>query len=296
MRVNVSGTRNVLDAARAHGCDQVVHISSVAALGYEHRDDLDEDAAPRPCGIPYIDTKAASEALAVARARAGEPIAVVRPGDVYGPGSTQWSVRVLEAIKRRQFMLFGEGEGLMTPVFVDDLVDAIVRALAVPAAAGHGFTAWDGHAVTAAEFFSYYARMLGRPGLPKLPRPLAMVARRRAGAGGARDRQATHVHPLRDHVPEPPRRLLQPPRTRGARVGAARVPRRGHAPHRGVVPARGNALTHPTDSSMRASTGAACTNASASSRDPITVPQCIGTATPGSILRAASAASEGVIT
>jgi 2-alkyl-3-oxoalkanoate reductase len=176
VRVNVSGTRNVLDAARAHGCDQVVHISSVAALGYEHRDDLDEDAAPRACGIPYIDTKAASEALAVSRGRAGEPIAVVRPGDVYGPGSTQWSVRMLEAIKRRQFMLFGEGEGLMTPVFVDDLVDAIVRALALPGAAGRTFTAWDGHAVTAAEFFSYYARMLGRPGLPKLPRPLATVA------------------------------------------------------------------------------------------------------------------------
>jgi 2-alkyl-3-oxoalkanoate reductase len=173
VRVNVGGTRNVLDAAGELGCERVVHVSSVASFGYEHRTDLDEDALPRPCGIPYIDTKAASDALAVARARAGQQIAVVRPGDVYGPGSTQWSVRVLEAIKRRQFMLFGRGEGLMTPVFADDLVDALARALVVPEAAGKAFTAWDGHAVTAAEFFTHYARMLGRDSLPRLPRPLA---------------------------------------------------------------------------------------------------------------------------
>ena len=53
---------------------------------------------------------------------------------------------------------------------------------------------------------------------------------------------------------------------------------------------------YPTGSRMRASTEDASTNASASARSPITVPQCIGTATPGSMRRAASAASEGVIT
>jgi nucleoside-diphosphate-sugar epimerase len=73
-------------------------------------------------------------------------------------------------------MLIGHGEGLMTPVFVDDLVDAVVRALIVPGAAGQAYTAWDGNAVTASEFFSYYARMLGRDSLPRLPRPLATVA------------------------------------------------------------------------------------------------------------------------
>jgi nucleoside-diphosphate-sugar epimerase len=176
VRVNVGGTRNVLDAAREAGCEQVVHVSSVASWGYEHREELDEDAAPRPCGIPYIDTKGASDAFALARARAGEPIAVVRPGDVYGPGSTPWAVRPLEGIKKRQFMLVGKGEGIMTPVYVDDLVEAIVLALVKPEARGQGFTVWDGEPVTCAEFFGYYASMLGRDGLPRLPRPLAALA------------------------------------------------------------------------------------------------------------------------
>ena len=181
VRVNVQGTRNVLDAAHAAGAERLVHVSSVASWGYEHRHDLDEDASPRPCGIPYIDTKGASDSLVLTRARRGEPVAVVRPGDVYGPGSIPWAVRPLEGIKSRQFMLVGDGGGVMTPVYIDDLVESIALALTVPEAAGRAFTVWDGHAVTCKQFFSYYARMLGREGIPHLPRPLAAVA------GGAQE-------------------------------------------------------------------------------------------------------------
>lgn len=176
VRVNVGGTKNVLDAAGEAGCEQIVHLSSVASWGYEHRAELDEDAAPRPCGIPYIDTKGASDALALSRARAGEPVAIVRPGDVYGPGSTPWAVRPLEGIRKRQFTLVGKGDGIMTPVYVDDLVEAIVLALTKPEARGQAFTVWDGQPVTCADFFGYYARMLGRDGLPRLPRPVAALA------------------------------------------------------------------------------------------------------------------------
>ncbi len=167
VRVNVRGTRNVLAAA---GEARVVHVSSVAAWGYEFPRDLDEDAEPRACGVPYVDTKAASDVLA---RRAGA--AVVRPGDVYGPGSIPWAVRPLEALKSGVFVLPGRGEGLMTPVYVDDLVDCIVRALDHPGAAGRAFTAWDGHAVTAAEFAGHYARMLGRDRVPTAPRALVAL-------------------------------------------------------------------------------------------------------------------------
>ena len=73
-------------------------------------------------------------------------------------------------------MLVGKGEGLITPVYVDDLVEAIVLALTTPAARGQAFTVWDGQPVTCAEFFGYYARMLGRGGIPRAPRPVAVAA------------------------------------------------------------------------------------------------------------------------
>jgi len=163
--VNVGGTRNVMDAAQRAGIARVVHLSSVAIWGYGFRRDLDEDAPPRPCGVPYIDTKGTSEAVA----REGGAT-IVRPGDVYGPGSIPWAVRPLEALRAHRFAV--PRRGLMTPVYIDDLVDCIVRALTVEGGKGEAFVAWDGHAVPTPEFFDHYARMLGRSRVPALPRPL----------------------------------------------------------------------------------------------------------------------------
>jgi 2-alkyl-3-oxoalkanoate reductase len=169
--VNVRGTRNVLDAAEAMHAGRVVVIASVAGWGYETAGDItDEDAPPRPTGLPYADTKGATETLALRRGAT-----VIRPGDVYGPGSGPWTVRPVRLMTSGRFVLPGRGDGLITPVYVDDLVDAVVRALGADRAAGRAYTVWDGHAVTALEFFSYYGAMLGRP-VRTLPRPLVTSA------------------------------------------------------------------------------------------------------------------------
>lgn len=174
--VNVRGTRNVLDAAAAAGVERTVHLSSVVTWAFDHHVELDEDAIPRQSGVPYIDTKAASDALARSRGERGQAVVVLRPGDVYGPRSVPWAIRPFEMIRKRQFMLIGGGEGLVLPVYVDDLVDAIVLALTTPGIDGDAVTVWDGEAVTCEQFFSYYAQMLGRTRLPKLPKPLVSVA------------------------------------------------------------------------------------------------------------------------
>ena len=166
VRVNTRGTRNVLDGI---GAGRAVCLTSVAVWGYDFRADLEEDTPPKPCGNPYIDTKGASETLALLRGAC-----VIRPGDVHGPGSKPWILRPLEAMRSGTFVLPGRGDGVMTPVFVDDLADAIVRAVESPAAAGRAYTVWDGRPVTAREFFSFHARWAGRR-LRTVPRPLAAL-------------------------------------------------------------------------------------------------------------------------
>jgi nucleoside-diphosphate-sugar epimerase len=169
LAVNVRGTRNVLDAAEDR---PVVHLSSVATWGYEFARDLPTEAAPpRVCGAPYVDTKTASHELALARGAA-----VVRPGDVYGPGSDPWTVRPLAAIRDGTFALPGRGEGILTLVYIDDLVECIALALADPAARGHAVTAWDGAPITARDYFDRYARLLGQDGVRCVPGPLLHAA------------------------------------------------------------------------------------------------------------------------
>ena len=172
IEVNVRGTRNVLDSAKRNGVNSVVHISSVASWGYDFTREPVDSSWTRRQGVPYVDTKAASDDLALRRGAA-----VIRPGDVYGPRSTPWSIRPIESLKSGKFRLPGKGAGIMTPVYGDDLVDLVIRALASPAASGgRAFTGFDSAPVTASEFFDYYARMLGMKATPTVPRPVAVAA------------------------------------------------------------------------------------------------------------------------
>ena len=168
---NVRGTLSVMDAAEAAAVPRVVHLASVAGWGYEFPLDIGEDAPIRACGGPYADTKGASDHLARRRGAV-----VIRPGDVYGPGSVPWTVRPVQAIRQGLFALPGNGDGLMTLVYVDDLVEAIVAATRAPGVEGVGIAVWDGHPVPAREFFGYYCAMLGKGPVRTAPAPVVAAA------------------------------------------------------------------------------------------------------------------------
>jgi nucleoside-diphosphate-sugar epimerase len=166
MRVNVAGTANVMDAAEAAGTERVVHVSSVVVYGYDDEGHQDESAFRRNVGVPYIDTKSASDAIAARRGAV-----VVRPGDVYGPGSVPWTVRPVQLMASRQFALPNKGDGTMLPAYIDDLVAGIVLALR-SGAPGRTYTLWDGHRVSFGEYYDRLAESLGLRKPPKLPKPL----------------------------------------------------------------------------------------------------------------------------
>ncbi len=166
MPVNVGGTVNVLDGAEAAGAERVVHLSSVVVYGYEHPGEQDEAAHRRAVGIPYIDTKSASDRLAARRGAV-----IVRPGDVYGPGSVPWVVRPAQLLRSGQLALPGRGDGTMLPTYIDDLVAAILAA-ARRGAPGRAYTVWDGEPVGFDEYFTRLAAASGGKPPRKLPRPL----------------------------------------------------------------------------------------------------------------------------
>jgi len=182
-RINVLGTRNVLDAAATAGARRFVHLSSVRAfsdLGFP--DGVDERHPVRPDGNPYVDTKIASEQVVLQAHAAGEmECAIARPGDVYGPGSRPWTVLPLEIIKSNRFILPAMGRGIFSPVYVDDLVTGLTLLTERPEAAGQVFTLGPSHGVPAKEFFGHYYRMLGKRGPLCLPTELAVKAAQIAG-------------------------------------------------------------------------------------------------------------------
>ena len=172
-RVNVMGTRNALDAARTAGARRFVHLSSVTAFSFDFPDGVTEDHPVRCNGVPYVDTKVASEQVVLQAHAAGQvACTIVRPGDVYGPGARSWTVLPVEEIRRGRLLLPAMGRGVFSPVYLDDVVEGIGRAARRAEGAGQVFTISGGAGVPTADFFGHYARLLGKR-IPVAPTPVA---------------------------------------------------------------------------------------------------------------------------
>jgi nucleoside-diphosphate-sugar epimerase len=182
--VNVLGTRRVIDAAAAAGVPRFLHVSSIMAFGFDFPDGVDESHPSRVCGFSYPDTRVNSEAVVLMAHAAGEIGAtIVRPGDVFGPGSI-WVREPIARARARQLVLPARGRGLLSLVHIDNLVDGILVALTHPDALGQVFTLTDGYTVTCADYFGRLAALVGRrPVL--LPTAAALPLVRLAGAGMA---------------------------------------------------------------------------------------------------------------
>ncbi len=195
-RINVLGTRRVLDAAVAAGARRFVNISSVRAfsdLGFP--DDVTEDHPVRTDGSPYVDTKVAGEQV-VLQAHAAEEIisTIIRPGDVYGPRSRPWTLIPLELIKARRFVLPAMGRGIFSPVYIDDLVTGIVLAATRTEGEGQTFTLTGGVGVECREFFGHYVRMVGQRGPVLLPTPAAIALAGSVGGVARAARVRTEIN------------------------------------------------------------------------------------------------------
>ncbi len=175
-RSNVLGTRHALDAAERAQVARFIHFSSVTVFGLDFPDGVDERYPVRNTYVPYPDSKIASEQVVLQAQLEGRLAAtIVRPGDVYGPRSRAWAVIPAQLIKARRFSLPGGGRGIHSPVYIDNLVDAVVLAAASAAAEGQVFTLSDGVGVPCREFFAPYAELVGRK-LITLPTPVAIGA------------------------------------------------------------------------------------------------------------------------
>lgn len=173
--LNVTGTQWVLEALGDAGFAHTIHVSSIVVVGQDAGPMATEAARVVTDGPPYTATKARGELVAKRLQLQGAPVTVVRPGDVYGVGSTPWVVRPIELLRRRQMVLVEGGRGHFAHLHVENLVDAFLRVFATPAARGETFVVTDGDVhMTMGEYFGRLADAVGlRPPALSLPRAAA---------------------------------------------------------------------------------------------------------------------------
>jgi len=130
------GARALAQAALQAGCRRIVHLSTMSVYGpAEGR--VREDAPLNPSLGWYGSAKCEAEAAMHDFARHGGEAVMLRPGCVYGPGSQLWVGRIGRWLQAGRLGDLGiAGDGWANLVHVDDVCQALLLALRLPAAQG----------------------------------------------------------------------------------------------------------------------------------------------------------------
>ncbi len=137
-RVNVDGTRHVLEGALAEGVRRVVHCSTGGVHGHIEHPPANENAPLAPGDI-YQRTKLQGEQLASRFGRErGLEVVVARPIGIYGPGDTRF-LKMFRGIGRGRFPMLGRGAVYYHLTYIDDLCRGFELCGTAPAAAGRTY-------------------------------------------------------------------------------------------------------------------------------------------------------------
>jgi UDP-glucose 4-epimerase len=175
--VNVVGTVRLAEAARQTGVRKIVHTSSGGSIygippGYPTNEDMPVDpsspyAASKVCGEIYLN---------MFRNLYGLDCSHVAPANVYGPRQDPHGEAGVVAIFAKALLadkptkIFGDGSDTRDYVFVDDVVDAFVRA-GGEAGGGQRFNVGTGVETSTRQMHSAIAAAAGKPDEPDFHPP-----------------------------------------------------------------------------------------------------------------------------
>ena len=114
-KVNREGTQNLIDACKKNNVRRFIFISSMAA---------------KKNGGAYGLSKLASEALVI---ESGLQWVILRPAEVYGPKMNEGIGQLITWVKKFKIIpVIGDGSYSLSPVYIDDVVEAMARVMNNP--------------------------------------------------------------------------------------------------------------------------------------------------------------------
>lgn len=184
-RINVDGTRNLLDAClRQGGVERFVHVSTCGVMGDIQNPPADETYPYQPENMAYARAKTEAEKTALSY-RDRLSVRVVRFPLAYGSplidgdlsqieGVTPMSM-IFSAVQKGQWMYFGDGMTLIHCIHVSDIARGLELA-AEKGEAGEVYILADEKAVPMKTLVEISAKVLNVPAPRRhIPLPIAMT-------------------------------------------------------------------------------------------------------------------------
>ncbi|EIU51120.1 UDP-glucose 4-epimerase [Mycobacteroides abscessus 6G-0125-S] len=175
--VNVVGTVRLAEAARKAGVRKIVHTSSGGSIYGTPKQIPTSETVPTDPHSPYAAGKVAGEIyLNTFRHLYGLECSHIAPANVYGPRQDPHGEAGVVAIfaqallSGRSTKVFGDGGNTRDYVFVDDVVEAFVRASG-PDGGGQRFNVGTGVETSDRQLHSLVAAAAGAPDDPEFHPP-----------------------------------------------------------------------------------------------------------------------------
>lgn len=159
--VNIGGTRTVLEAALKAGVKKFVYCSTCGVHGNIKNPPGGEDAPIAPADY-YQRTKYEAEPVALEYNRKGLPCTILRPAAIYGPGDPERFSMIYKRVATGTFPMFGNGKTLYHPLYIDNLVDALVLAMEPGKGLGEAYLIADEEYVEIEDLVQRVAKAMGR--------------------------------------------------------------------------------------------------------------------------------------
>ena len=163
--VNAEGTRAVVRVAARAGVRRLVHVSSNSPFGTNpittDRFRADEPYHPY---YAYGRSKMLAELAVLDAVDGGLDAVIVRPPWFYGPHQPPRQTMFFRMVRTGRFPVIGDGEQRRSMVYVENLVDGVLRAEHTPGVAGRGFWIADERAYSVNEIVATVGRALADEG------------------------------------------------------------------------------------------------------------------------------------
>lgn len=186
-KINVEGTRNVIDACLKNRIRKLIYTSSPSVVFDGTSEEMADESAPYPGFFlnPYSETKAEAEKM-VLDVNAEDDLLTVslRPHLIWGPEDTNLIPRLLERALKARLFIVGNGKNYADLTYVENAALAQLKAseslTAGSSVCGQAYFITNDEPVLLWEFIN---RIIEGTGLEKVERHLPFKAAYLLGAG-----------------------------------------------------------------------------------------------------------------
>ena len=130
---NIIGTQTLLEAARRHGVDRFLHVSTDEVYGSLGAEGLFTEASPIRPNSPYAASKASADLICRAYYKTyGLPVLITRCSNNYGPYQFPEKLiplMIANALEDKPLPVYGDGRNVRDWLYVEDHCAAVDRVL-----------------------------------------------------------------------------------------------------------------------------------------------------------------------